>query len=43
MTFDLGDPWDGLSEAACTMSAEDFKKYAMENFEWEGPRELTHG
>lgn len=33
-TFDLGEPWEGLSEAACTMSAEDFKKHAMENFEW---------
>lgn len=34
--FDLGEPWDELSEAASTMSAEDFKKYAMDNFEWKG-------
>ena len=34
--FDLGEPWNKLSEAASTMSAEDFKKYAMDNFEWKG-------
>lgn len=32
--FDLGDPWEDLSKAASTMSAEEFKKYAMDNFEW---------
>ena len=32
--FDLGEPWEGLSEAASTMSAEEFEKYAMDNFEW---------
>ena len=32
--FDLGKPWEGLSDAASTMSAEDFEKYAMDNFEW---------
>lgn len=35
--FKLGDPWEGLSEAASIMSDEDFKKYAMDNFEWKGP------
>ena len=32
--FDLGEPWEGLSDAASTMSAEDFEKYVMENYEW---------
>ena len=32
--FDLGNPWEELSEAASTMSAEDFEQYAMDNFEW---------
>lgn len=39
-TFDLGEPWGGLSEVACTMSAEEFKKYAMENFEWKELNEV---
>ena len=32
--FDLGEPWEEMSDAASTMSAEDFEKYAMDNFEW---------
>ena len=32
--FDLGELWEGLSEVASSMSAEDFEKYAMDNFEW---------
>lgn len=32
--FDLGKPWEEMSEAASTMSAEDFEKYVMENYEW---------
>lgn len=32
--FDLGEPWKEMSEAASTMSAEEFEKYAMDNFEW---------
>lgn len=34
--FDLGEPWNKLVEAAVTMSAEEFEKYATENFEWKG-------
>lgn len=34
LTFDLGGPWEELSEAASTMSAKDFEKYVMDNFEW---------
>ena len=34
LTFDLGEPWEELSKAASTMSAEDFEKYVMDNFEW---------
>ena len=33
-SFDLGEPWEELSEAASTMSAKDFEKYVMDNFEW---------
>ena len=36
LMFDIREPWEELSEAASTMSAEDFKKYAMDNFEWKG-------
>ena len=32
--FDLGEPWAKMSEAASTMSAEEFEKYVSENYEW---------